>query len=233
MSDSCVIWQGDSTELAWLVKGPITAIVTDPPYGMAHESGRAVTADQKRFAQAIENDSDFETAQDIFWRAVGPLTYQCAKDAEMYVFCRWDMIERWKGAIEELSGWKVVQCIVWDKVIHGMGDLEGTWANCHEMILHAKRGRRPVNYRSPNVISVQRVLAKEMIHPTEKPVELLEKLILVSTNPGDFVVDPFCGSGSTIVACHRRGRLGLGIEMDTENGYVEQARARLNQMVLL
>ena len=52
------------------------------------------------------------------------------------------------------------------------------------------------------------------IHPTQKPVALLEYLIRTYTNPGDTVLDSCCGSGSTAIACMRTGRRFIGIEKD-------------------
>ncbi len=65
-------------------------------------------------------------------------------------------------------------------------------------------------------------------HPTQKPVALLERIILASTREGDLVLDPFLGSGTTLVAAGRLGRKGLGIEL--ERSYVEVAIKRLEDM---
>jgi DNA modification methylase len=64
-------------------------------------------------------------------------------------------------------------------------------------------------------------------HPTEKPVKVLEVWIKYLTNPNDIVLDPMCGSGSTLVACKRLGRRFIGIDIDPN--YVEIARKRLEQ----
>jgi len=64
-------------------------------------------------------------------------------------------------------------------------------------------------------------------HPSQKPLELITKLILCSTNPGDLVLDPFLGSGTTAVAAQRLGRRWIGIEFAPE--YVEMARRRLKE----
>jgi site-specific DNA-methyltransferase (adenine-specific) len=55
-----------------------------------------------------------------------------------------------------------------------------------------------------------------MVHPTQKPTELLRQILEVSYRSGDFVVDPFMGSGSTIKACNEIGAKSLGIELDNE-----------------
>ena len=66
---------------------------------------------------------------------------------------------------------------------------------------------------------------KSKTHPTEKPVELMEYLVRTYTNPGDLVVDPFCGTGSTAVACRNSGRRFLG--GDTNEAYVDTALKKL------
>jgi len=62
-------------------------------------------------------------------------------------------------------------------------------------------------------------------HPTQKPVELLERIIKASTNKGDFVLDIFSGSGSTAIAAEKSGRIGIGCEMDKE--YYKKSLERL------
>ena len=62
-------------------------------------------------------------------------------------------------------------------------------------------------------------------HPTQKPVELLERIIIASTNPGDLILDPFMGSGTTGVAALKHGRRFVGI--DKESQFVELAEKRL------
>lgn len=66
---------------------------------------------------------------------------------------------------------------------------------------------------------------RSKVHPTEKPVELMEYLVRTYTDPGDLVVDPFCGSGPVALACQRLGRRFVGGDISAE--YVAQARERL------
>lgn len=72
--------------------------------------------------------------------------------------------------------------------------------------------------------------AEERFHPTQKPQKLLERLIMASSNPGDLVLDPFMGGGSTAVACVSTKRNYLGFEIDPT--YYEQSLSRLTQMLL-
>src|SRR5271168_901837 len=62
-------------------------------------------------------------------------------------------------------------------------------------------------------------------HPTQKPVALLERILLASTNEGDVVLDPFSGSGTTVLAALRTKRMGVGIEI--EEKYIQMTRKRL------
>jgi len=66
-------------------------------------------------------------------------------------------------------------------------------------------------------------------HPTQKPVELLERIILASTKEGDLVLDPFCGSSTTGVAAIQHDRKYVGI--DKEEEYLELSRKRLEEIV--
>ena len=68
---------------------------------------------------------------------------------------------------------------------------------------------------------------KETKHPTEKPVNLFKKLILVSSNEGDVVLDPFMGSGTTAIASMQTNRNYIGFEMDDE--YIEEINKRIKK----
>ena len=70
-------------------------------------------------------------------------------------------------------------------------------------------------------------VAERTGHPTQKPIGLIEHILKALTNRGDVVLDPFLGSGSTLVACHRLGRVGIGFELSPE--YFEMARKRLKE----
>jgi len=68
-----------------------------------------------------------------------------------------------------------------------------------------------------------------MIHPTEKPVALLTSLITSVTKPGDLILDPFAGSGSTLVAAKKTGRRFIGVELNDE--YFEKAQRRIEEAI--
>jgi len=87
---------------------------------------------------------------------------------------------------------------------------------------HYDRGREPMSdvYVAPNI----RTLGERV--PGIKPLDLIERFIVVHTEPGDWVLDPFLGSGTTLLACRRTGRNGIGIELRTE------LKADINRRIL-
>jgi len=140
-------------------------------------------------------------------------------------FYRWDVGDIFR---QELANTKFIlkSEIVWDKIIHGMGDLAGAFAPQHENILFATKGRYEFSGNRPTtIVRHRRVLPEELVHPAEKPVGLLGKLIHAITITGEVVLDPFCGSGTTCVAAKMLGRNYIGIDISEE--YCEIARQRL------
>lgn len=224
------ILHGDSRGLALLFPYPINCIITDPPYGIKFESNSAELPSGKRFTEAIQGDGDLDEALDLFGKVMTPLVAKLVDDADVYIFTKWSILQRWIEAVSAL-GLKVTNVLVWDKGTPGMGDVMGNWGNSHEFIIYAKKGRRAVRERRSSIISVNRVDNKTHIHPTQKPVDLIEILVRQSTSPGDLVVDPFSGSGSTVVACKNLGRNCIGIELDEQ--YIKPSRERLTVPSLL
>jgi adenine-specific DNA-methyltransferase len=229
MSDQ-EIWHGDARELAHDLPSPINCVITDPPYGVNFRSRRAETGDGKKFVSDVANDGDLKGAVELFHEVMAPIVPKMADDSDLYVFTRWDIVDTWMQAVRTLPGINYKMLLIWDKGIPGMGDIDSNWGCGHELILYCKKGRRDVAYRRSGIIAVDKVHASRHIHPTEKPVPLLEVLIEMSTGRGDLVVDPFSGSGSTSVAAQRTGRRAIGIEM--EDRYVQASRARLGELVM-
>lgn len=83
-----------------------------------------------------------------------------------------------------------------------------------------------------NVLVCDKVALKDRLHPAQKPVELMNVLVSLLTEYNDLVVDPFCGSGSTLVSAAMCGRRFAGCDNDTEHGYAEVARRRTMQLEL-
>lgn len=178
--------------------GSVDLVLTDPPYGVGYHSNHY--KDRNPHAP-ITNDWNFQIGQ-FFQEG-----YRVLRDGgAAYVFCRWDVYPIWAPYISP-SKLKLKTAIVWLKDNWSAGDLEGSFGNQYEMILFLVKGRHKIRgKRWPNVWPFPRVPHTQLLHPAQKPIELLERAILASTDDGGLVVDPMCGSGSTGVACQRTGR---------------------------
>ena len=109
-----------------------------------------------------------------------------------------------------------------------MGDLKGSYAPKHEFILFGHKGRRLRNgKRLPDVLQANRTGNK--LHPTQKPISLLQIFIEQSSNENEIILDPFMGSGSTGVAALNTNRKFIGIELDKD--YFIIAKDRINKTI--
>jgi len=211
--------QGDCLEV---MKGipdkSIDSIIVDPPYGIDYQS--AWSSDRTRWKKKILNDkTPFITWTDEAFRIL-------KDDSGLLCFTRWDTEQQFRDALTK-SGFKCKQQIIWDKVVHGMGDLKGDFASQHENIIFATKGRFIFKGKRPkSIFRFQRVTSDKLVHPNEKPIELLEALVNAITIENDLVLDCFAGAGTTGVACKNLNRNFILIEQD-EN-YCKIANSRLS-----
>lgn len=226
------IWQGDSIVLGerFHSKRRIQSIITDPPFGVDNQSNMAVTKDGKEYARKIANDESPEIAMKVFTDVMGAMIPGMKDNSDIYIFTAHQVLEEWLTFTRDLlapHGFNRKAILVWEKQGPGMGDLESWGMGC-EFILYYKRGNRPrSDTRRNNVIAIPQLRPNQLIHPHEKPEALLELLIKHSTDKGDFVVDPFGGSGSLVRAARRSGRSAVSIELDPKNA--ELALKKLNE----
>ncbi len=211
---------GDAIEeLTKLPDDTIDCLITDPPYGIDYQSNHrtATPAFDK-----LENDQD--TANDLLDKVLAISQNKLKINSHIYVFCSWKNFSDFESVIKKYFDIKNV--LIWDKLNHGTGDLEGNYGERYEMIIFASKGRRLLNGLRPiNILPFSRV--GNMVHPTEKPISLLEFLIEKSTQEGEVVLDPFMGSGTTCKAAKNTKRNYIGIELD-EQWYIE-AQRRLSE----
>jgi adenine-specific DNA-methyltransferase len=216
------IWHGDSVDLAkrFHAKRKIKCVITDPPFGVDNQSNMAVTAHGKEYARKIANDESPEVAIATFKSVMHSVLPGMQDESDIYIFTAHQVLEEWLVFTRELlepSGFKRKALLVWEKDGPGMGDLN-TWGMGCEFVLYYKRGNRAKSdTRRNNVLHIPQLRPNQLIHPHEKPLPLLELLIKHSTNPGDFLVDPFGGSGSLVRAAERTGRSAVAIEYDEYN----------------
>lgn len=189
----------------------------------------ATTAEGKANATKILNDESPEKAIGIFQEVMDSLLPATLPESDLYIFTAHQVLREWLDVADSLSrhGFKRSAILVWEKDGPGMGDLE-SWGQGMEYILFLKRGRRPMSdTRRNGILHVPQLRPGTLIHPHEKPPALLELLIKHSTSPGDFVVDPFGGSGSTVRAARNLKRSAIGIELDPVRH--EKAKRKLIQ----
>lgn len=229
---SNLILRENALELGQYIDRPINCILTDPPYGVAYRSRHATTPQGQRWVQDVDNDATLEGALGLFQDVMDVLGPATSAEAELYVFTRWDIVGDWINAIHALSrhGFKYKMLLIWDKMEPGTGDIDNNWGCGHELILYAKKGLRRVPYRRSGVLHYHKVPPARIIHPTEKPVPLLEELLKISTKPGDLMVDPFSGSGASSVAAQRLGVDSIATELS--RAHVENSRLRLESTSL-
>jgi len=198
----------------------VDLVLTDPPYGINFQS--AWRTDKAKWKPKIANDK----LPFIWWLYDG---YRVTKDGgSLICFSRWDVDQDFKRSIE-LAGWTIKSQIIWDRQVHGMGDIKASFAPQHDTIWFAVKGKFQFpNKRPKSVLSFQRVSADKLTHPNEKPNELLEHLINTLTTEGQTILEPFAGSGSTLTACKQLNRNFIGVEISEE--YCKIAEQRLKNL---
>lgn len=180
----------------------------------------AVTEAGKKNARKIANDESPEIAIKTFNEVMDVLLPKTADNTDMYVFTSYQVLKEWLQVADDLKrhGFRRCGILVWQKDGPGMGDLDHSWGIAHEFIIFLKKGNRERSApRRTGVFHIPQVRPGKLIHPHEKPEPLLEELIKFSTSPGDFIVDPFGGSCSTVRAARNLGRSAVAIECDEEN----------------
>jgi len=218
------IWQGDCLEVMPNIS-PANLIVTDPPYGINYSSrgGPRCRDKEKHLKTAIAQDLSLNPRW--FTACCSALIEKSA----IYSFCNFKSYCEMTALIKD-AGFKIKTPLVWNKGNHGMGDLRGDYGNRIELCIYAVKGRHILNgSRDGNLLSFQRPSDAHRLHPTQKPVDLLLYLIEKSSVANEIVLDPFLGSGSTLVACVKAGRRGVGIELSEE--YCEIAAKRVDEAI--
>jgi site-specific DNA-methyltransferase (adenine-specific) len=203
---------GDSTSIdavEKLMDGQLAdQLVTDPPYNIAYEGGSKKRDQIKNDEMADEEFRQF--LKDVYIAAdavmkAGAVFYIWHADTEGYNF---------RGAARDM-GWRIRQTLIWNKDNSAFGRSDYHWK--HEPCLYGwKEGAAHLwatDRKQTTVIQCKRP-SKSDLHPTMKPVELMEYQILNNTKGSDIVLDLFGGSGSTLIACEKTGRVNRSMELD-------------------
>lgn len=219
------IYHGDCREiLPQLAPDSVDLVLTDPPYGVQYVAPWRPRTDP--LVHRIPGDDDCTAIVDAV-----QLSNRLLRDNRHVYFFAASM--RTGDTIDAMETvWKVKNVLIWYKGESGtVGDVRAGFGYNYEPIIYANKGRRPLNGPRPRtVIRYDWNGSRDPVHPTVKPVGLLRILIQFSSHPGEVVLDPFMGSGTTLRAAKDLGRQAIGIEI--EERYCEVAAKRLAQGVL-
>lgn len=219
--ENIVLYHADCREvLATTAPETIDLIATDPPYGVSYVTSRRSRSDKLR--SPIANDSDLSVVAEAWPMAFATLRH----NRHWYAFASPRMIPE----AEKVFG-KGKHLLAWDKGDRGtVGDLECGFGEAWEAIFYGMKGRRPINGPRPRtVIRYDWSSTMDPVHPTVKPVPLLERLICMSSEWGETILDPFAGSGTTLAAAWLNGRKAIGCE--TEERYAAEAAKRMDRLM--
>lgn len=247
MTPSWMIIAGDCLDvMKGLRDGSVDMVFTDPPYGHNNNNngdlihrreaalGRPPSDSDSSQARPIANDGAeanelFRAVLPEFKRLLGVGGCCCCcggGGGPEPQFARWSL---WLGEVLDFK-----QMVVWDKGPIGMG---WHYRRSYETVLVAQNGSpcrwydetdKIENIIRPGQYGTRKIIPSATDHPTPKPWQLAAHFIALHTKPGDLVLDPFCGGGSTGEACIRLGRRFIGIELDPH--WAELSRRRLQDV---
>ncbi len=244
--------EGDCVErMRALPEGCADLVFADPPYNMQLR-GELRRPDQSK-VDAVDDHwdqfSSFET-YDRFTRDWLSAARRCLKDTgSLWVIGSYHNIFRVGSILQDLGFW-ILNDVVWRKS-NPMPNFKGRrFTNAHETLIWATKNPKQqytFNYEAMKALNDELQMRSDWTlpicagnerikgsdgqkaHSTQKPESLLHRVIVSSTKPGDVILDPFFGSGTTGAVAKRLGRRFIGIER--EKTYADVARARIGEVV--
>ena len=222
----------------------VDLILTDPPYNTLEKHREVGTTTRLTKSSSSSNEwfptVDFDYLHDAFVECFRVLK----KPGHLYVMCDEETGDILKPDLKSI-GFEQRKSLIWEKVgklekvscpncgAHvtekhrpGTPGMSYPWRSCYEMILFFQKGQRPAaeDRSQRNVLRVPWI-KRQGAYPTEKPIEILERIIAQASHEGDLVLDPFAGSGSCGEAAFNLRRSFLGFDVKDEAvEYFEQRR---------
>lgn len=231
------VLQGDCVQQLRLIPpGSVDLIVTDPPFAVSVKGSVHKNRGKKggRRLDFFPGDHVWESTLWLVQCAIKESMRVLKPKGSMYWWCSHRQIGLLVDEFER-SGFKT-RPLVWSKKAPPPPPPGAGWPAGAEFCVYAyKPGRtwtlKPRDVPRSNVIVSDRLRRKADIdkmkgHPTPKPQSVVEPLVLASSRPGDLVVDPFCGTGSTAVAALKNRRRFIGFDIDPRWIEVSRMRAR-------
>ncbi len=204
-------------------------ILTDPPYAISKKTGFQSIGKKsvKRFAVSMDFGEWDQT--EINLNEFANLSYLALRDGGT-IICFYDL---WKiTKLEEAfkkAGFKMLRLIIWEKTNPvPLNSKRSYLTNSREVAVMGVKGGKPTfNSEYDNGVYSMPIHREKRLHPTQKPLKLMEEIIKKHSQPNDLVVDPFLGSGTTGVASLKLKRRFIG--GDKDNRYVIKARRRIEE----
>ncbi len=226
------------TELRRLPAGSVDLVFADPPYNLQLE--KELLRPNNTVVDGVDDDWDKFSSFADYDRFSRAWLAECRRvlkpDGAIWVIGSYHNIFRLGVALQDLGFW-IQNDIVWRKT-NPMPNFRGKrFTNAHETLIWAGRdasSRVTFNYEAMKALNDDIQMRSDWLfpicsgperlkdgvgrkaHPTQKPEALLHRVLLASTNPGDLVLDPFFGTGTTGAVARRLGRRWLGIERDAD-----------------
>lgn len=203
----------------------VDCVITDPPYLINYKTNHRKDKEHK-FCKTIANDNNPDLISDVIERLYDVMK----QDTALYMFCGSDKVDFFKQEVEKF--FTVKNIIVWDKGNWTAGDLEAQFGKQYEFIIYANKGRAKFNEsvtRYSDVWRIPREVGANQIHQNQKPENVINRMLKIHTKEGDVVLDPFMGSFTTAVACHKMKRNFIGAELDKEYWELGQKRLEYEQ----
>lgn len=221
-SDSNPSWEmklGDSlTEMKTIADHSVDLICTDPPYNLAkYSTGNIELTWRADFNNDLAPwdlvDFDPKDWMEEFTRVLSP-------SGNVFAFTSYNLLGRWHEVFDPL--FDTFQFMVWHKTNPAPKFRRAGFLNSCELIVCMWNKGHVWNFTNQremhNFIETPICMGRERVtdpkHPAQKPLKVMKRLIELATNPGDLVLDPFAGVGSTGVAAIELGRRFVGIELD-------------------
>ena len=245
------IIEGDCIEiLSKLPDNSVDLVFADPPYNL--QLGGGLTRPDQSTVNGVDDDWDrFDSfdAYDLFSHAWMSEARRVLKDnGAIWVIGSYHNIFRVGTTLQDIGYW-IQNDVIWLKT-NPMPNFKGTrFQNAHETLIWAGKSEKSkvtFNYQALKTFNDDRQMRSDWliplctggerlkgddgkkVHPTQKPESLLKRILLATTNPGDIVLDPFSGTGTTAAVAKMLGRQYIGIERDKT--YLKASRDRLRRI---
>lgn len=233
--EAVTLYRGDCLDVLPTL-GPVDHVVTDPPYSEHTHSkqwiGASLTSDGKPRVSTAHKELGFDPLDDATLLAV---CLEARRIAQRWTlaFCDLESIWLWRDKLQAV-GLDYVRTCVWDKV-DGAPQFTGDRpaAGAEAIVCAHPKGKKRWNGGGSRNVFRHAVNAEKggKPHPSTKPEPLMCELVALFTDPGETILDPFAGSGTTLVAAKRLGRKAIGIELNP--AYCDVIVSRLRQGSLL